>query len=1238
MGIVYEALDRDRRQVVALKTLLQFDPAALYLFKQEFRTLADVHHANLVRLYELEMTGAGEVFFTMELLRGTDFLTYVRKADERAPSSPAPTIVQGTAARVTARPPSTQAASAQAVRARSGAHSEHLFAALPQLVEGVHALHTAGKLHRDIKPSNIMVTGEGRVVLLDFGVATELSRRGESALAGSGDVVGTARYMAPEQSDAGPPSPASDWYSVGVVLYEALCGRPPFSGSFADVLSMKSVLDPPPPSECVTGVPPELDALCRELLHRDPAMRPTGVEILQRLGATRSSFPPVLRDIDTAAAFVGREAQLVALRAAFDATRGGRAVTVRVAGPSGMGKSTLVHCFLEELASNGGAVVLWGRAYERETVPYKAVDSVVDALSRHLIRLTEADQPLPLPADTWALARLFPVLQSVPGLGELVARPGGDLQDIRRRAFAALRELVASLIERKPLVVFVDDAQWGDVDSALLLREVLRPPEAPPLLLVMTYRDNEAAASPFLVAMGERWPEQAETRDVEVGPLAAEDAFSLSRTLMTATGDLAERMARLIARESHGSPFLIEELARSNLGAAAANDASLVVATLGQMVGQRLERLPDEARRLVELVAVGGRPLPVPIVGEASEIGGALGDVVSMLSARRFTRTGLRDGRDVIEMTHDRFRQTIVAQLPAATLREHHGRLARALENASGADAEALALHWLGAGDEGRAARHAARAADHAVSKLAFEQAVRLFRFAIEHTPAGTPSSELDVRSLHARLAEALQFAGRYEESARAYIVAAEGAPADQRIEYQRAAAEQLLSAGRMDEGREMLHRVLAAIGMSAPRSPLVAVIWLLFYRLWLAVLGLGIVERDAEAVRREDRVRVDALFTVAMGFSIVDVILGACMQTRHLIEALRKGDRFQLLRATSLQAGHLAATGEPEGKSERVLVEVARGLAERDGRPEALVYSNGARGIGLWNRGHWAESRDLLERALEVPLYGFAGVSSVRLFAVYAYYYLGAFRECRDRHDRFCAEAADRGDLYTTVNLRTGASQWIAMVADEPERGKREMSEALAQWSQAGFSLQHWQFMVWGAEVDLYIGDAPAAYDRLVNGQPAFDRSFLLHAGFVRATTLYMRAKAAIASIPSFPERKRERIAEARRIARKLSREFDPWTGVLASLLHAMAENASGNRSAAMAALGDAIARAEATGTQLFASPARHRLGELVGGAEGRLQMSDSVETLLAEGVKNPQRWIACQLPGTWRSAPEGA
>src|SRR5258708_211906 len=250
MGAVYEALDRQRGRLVALKTLLHFSPAGLYLFKQEFRALADVSHPNLVHLYELVASEAEHVFFTMELVRGTDFVVFAHKASARPssdPSSEVRTVYQEERQRRASRPGGRdgELPLSHPPRGISPADCDKLRPALHQLVEGVQALHAAGKLHRDIKPSNVLVTGEGRVVLLDFGVATELSSLVDENFLEEGQVVGTAHYMAPEQGTGDASTPACDWYGVGAILYEALVGSPPFVGNVMDVITMKNRGDPP---------------------------------------------------------------------------------------------------------------------------------------------------------------------------------------------------------------------------------------------------------------------------------------------------------------------------------------------------------------------------------------------------------------------------------------------------------------------------------------------------------------------------------------------------------------------------------------------------------------------------------------------------------------------------------------------------------------------------------------------------------------------------------------------------------------------------------------------------------------------------------------------------------------------------------------------------------------------------------------------------------------------------------
>ena len=139
--------------------------------------------------------------------------------------------------------------------------------AFAQLAEGVSALHSAGILHRDLKPSNVMVTPDGRVVVLDFGLATNLVL-GE--LSRTMHLIGTVAYMSPEQAAGEEVTDASDWYSVGVMLYEALSGSTPFDGSVMDVLAKKQGSDPPAVRDVAPGAPEDLSALCKELLERDP--------------------------------------------------------------------------------------------------------------------------------------------------------------------------------------------------------------------------------------------------------------------------------------------------------------------------------------------------------------------------------------------------------------------------------------------------------------------------------------------------------------------------------------------------------------------------------------------------------------------------------------------------------------------------------------------------------------------------------------------------------------------------------------------------------------------------------------------------------------------------------------------------------------------------------------------------------------------------------------------------------
>jgi serine/threonine protein kinase len=255
MGVVYEAFDEANGAPVALKLLPVVSPEMLLRFKREFRAVADVRHPNLVRLGDLVAEGS-QWFFTMELVQGIDLMSYVRGVEPAgrpsvtprlASDAPTPIVKPGEATR------RYDPATGLPVGAVGPSYREdRLRPVMAQLARALSALHAAGCVHRDVKPSNVLVTAEGRAVLLDFGLVSAASI--ETTQSGAG----TPEYMAPEQVAMQPVNAAADWYAFGVILFELCTGRLPFEGLPHEILYRKQHGRAPRVAAMAPGVPPDL--------------------------------------------------------------------------------------------------------------------------------------------------------------------------------------------------------------------------------------------------------------------------------------------------------------------------------------------------------------------------------------------------------------------------------------------------------------------------------------------------------------------------------------------------------------------------------------------------------------------------------------------------------------------------------------------------------------------------------------------------------------------------------------------------------------------------------------------------------------------------------------------------------------------------------------------------------------------------------------------------------------------
>ena len=1227
MGEVYEVLNRDDGSSLALKVLLSPTPDSLLRFKNEFRALQDIRHPYLVTLYEL-VEEDGIWFLTMELVAGVDFLRYARPTASEEPSAPQTTVTLDEGDHLSQA--GGDRARADDTRCAPRFDEARLRSTLRQIAGALCALHAAGKVHRDVKPSNVLVTSAGRAVLFDFGLIVDLDVN--PWLTADGQMVGTPAFMAPEQISGGRVGPEADWYALGSTLYAALTGQPPFRGKLREIFHYKQHGVPLAPSAIVSSVPEDLEALCLDLLQVHPATRPTGEEVVRRLNvqAKEEEAPSFNTATSFFTPFVGREMELALLEDAFIEVQAAldHAVVVQVHGESGVGKTALVRQFAKAMTVEQGALVLSSRCYESEVVPFKAIDGIMDTLTAFLAGLKGEDAAALLPLRASLLAQVFPVLRRVQTIARapLPPKEGMDPQELRARAFAALRELLGRLSERRPLVLVIDDLQWTDRDSLTLLGEVLRQPDSPPLLLVATVRDVSGDLASTAAPLAEL---ASDFRDVHLQPLPLQEARKLAALLLRSFDEGNELDPAAIAAESRGNPLFIDELVRHGAAGGGARSAPLA---LEDVLWERINALGEPASRILTLLAIAGTPMSETIIAQAASV--SLGEFSLQLAQLRAAglvhMTGM-SGSDAIQCRHDRVRTAVVSHLDAEARRRGSFSLALALESTKDADAVALALHWHGAGDEDRALAYALKGAEAASEALAFDHAAELYESALA-SPHLAPADE---RLVAERLGDALVNAGRGIRAAAAYRRAARGAPTANALDLERRAADQLLRAGHFDEGLSAVRTVLSSIGLSLPETALEALIRFLVGRLVLWLRRLRFVRRDATEIAATELMRVDVCRSVSFGLGVVDPVRGAAFQVRALLLALRAGEVKRVAFALSSECVYVARHGGASFRRAMGLADRAQGLAEAAGDPHAIAYAHATRGVACYLNGRFTEARDLSGSAIEMfrgKCKGVAWELAVsQFFEANALAQLGELLRLAENLPRALRDAFERGDRYAAVCLRIGLTNLHWLAIDEAKEAEKQVREAMTEWSNEGFHLEHLYELLASVNIDLYVGRPREAYARVAARWEALRRSLLpFTTQSVRILSRYARARSAIAAVEDGDDVQLLRVAE--RDARVLARERAAWSLPLAKTVRASLAWREGAEGQALALLREAIAGFEAVDMKLHAAAARRRLSALVAGDAGRELERASNEWMASEKVKNPDRIAQVFIPGFTR------
>ena len=549
-----------------------------------------------------------------------------------------------------------------------------------QIVKALVYLHQNQIIHKDIKPSNIIINSQTKQVkLTDFGIATKLNKENPQ-FNNPHCVEGTLAYMSPEQTGRMNRTLdyRTDFYSLGITLYEMLTGKLPFTSSDPlEIVYSHIALQAISPHQINSEIPPSISEIVMKLMSKNAESRYQSAaglladleNCLHQLETTSeiADFLPgrldILSQLLIPQKLYGRENQVNELLAAFERVGAGspqslppnqntqkpahsQSELMLVSGYSGIGKSAVVNEVSKPITRSKGYFISGKFDQFKRNIPYASLIQAFNSLLRQL--LTESAASI----ETWrtkiltALGTDGKVIADVISEVELIIGkqpevPEVSLTEAQNRFNRVFKEFIRVFARKEhPLVIFLDDLQWADSATLKLMQTLITDPEQQYLLLIGAYRDNEVSPThPLIQTVEEIEKTGTVVNNIVLQPLALENVTELVAETLNNRTEKVKNLAELICNKTGGNPFfltqLLQALYQDNLlkfdfslleGKGGWNWSIDKIQAIGitdksvvELVASRIQKLPSATQEVLKLAACVGDKFALDVLSLVTE-------------------------------------------------------------------------------------------------------------------------------------------------------------------------------------------------------------------------------------------------------------------------------------------------------------------------------------------------------------------------------------------------------------------------------------------------------------------------------------------------------------------------------------------------------------------------------------------------------------------------------------------